>query len=208
MKGLSGLMSQLGAAVTTEKKMDLNAWLEERAANCRRIADGKQGEDRAGWLEDAAYFDAAREAAEGAARWKRAAEANIGENVELRQLLQNMEAARDFALKENMRLRNENFALRQLAKPETRRVVAESMQKLGARLAELLTNDLAPMPWVLDQCNDKGVCVKDSRGEDLYFEDFGGISDEMSSGQREHIIERARLFAQWLVAFSNDRAGA
>src|SRR5574337_1608527 len=94
-----GLMRQLGAAVTTEKKMDLNAWLEERAANCRRIADGKQGEDRAGWLEDAAYFDAAREAAEGAARWKRAAEANIGENVELRQLLQNMEAARDAALR-------------------------------------------------------------------------------------------------------------
>src|SRR5574337_1452485 len=130
--------------------MDLNAWLEERAANCRRIADGKQGEDRAGWLEDAAYFDAAREAAEGAARWKRAAEANIGENVELRQLLQNMEAARDFALKENMRLRNENFALRQLAKPETRRVVAESMmQDLNQMYLSALTNDLAPMPWVL-----------------------------------------------------------
>lgn len=74
-------------------------------------------------------------------RWKKAAEANIEENVQLRLLISDMEAARDFALKENMRLRNENFALRQLAKPETRRVVAESMQKLGARLAELLDED-------------------------------------------------------------------
>lgn len=74
-------------------------------------------------------------------RWKKAAEANIEENVQLRLLISDMEAARDFALKENMRLRNENFALRQLAKPETRRVVAESMQKLGERLAELLDED-------------------------------------------------------------------
>lgn len=41
----------------------------------------------------------AAEAAEEAARWRKAAEANIGENVELRQLLQNMEAARDAALR-------------------------------------------------------------------------------------------------------------
>lgn len=82
------------------------------------------------------------------------------------------------------------------------------MQYLNQMYLSALTNDLAPMPWVLDQCNEKGVCVKDSRGEDLYFEDFGGIPDEMSSGQRERIIERAKLFAQWLVAFSNDRASA
>ena len=37
--------------------------------------------------------------AEEAARWKKAAEANAEENVELRQLLQNMEAARDAALR-------------------------------------------------------------------------------------------------------------
>ena len=82
------------------------------------------------------------------------------------------------------------------------------MQDLNEMYLSVLTNDLAPMPWVLDQSNDKGVCVKDARGEDLYIEDFGGIPDEMSSGQREHIIERSKLFAQWLVAFSNDRAGA
>ena len=63
------------------------------------------------------------------------------ENAELRQLLKNMEAARDAALRESMRLRNENFALRQLAKPETRRIGAEPLQKLGARLAELLDED-------------------------------------------------------------------
>lgn len=37
--------------------------------------------------------------AEEAERWKKAAEANIEENVELRQLLRNMEAARDAALR-------------------------------------------------------------------------------------------------------------
>lgn len=36
--------------------MELVHWLEERAANCRRIADMKHGEDRAGWMEDEAYF--------------------------------------------------------------------------------------------------------------------------------------------------------
>ena len=82
------------------------------------------------------------------------------------------------------------------------------MHDLNQMYLTALTGDLAPMPWVLDQCNDNAVCVKDSRGEDLYFEDFGGITDEMSSGQREHIVERAKLFAQWLVAFSNDRADA
>lgn len=82
------------------------------------------------------------------------------------------------------------------------------MKDLNEMYLDVLARDLAPMPWVLDQCNEKGVCVKDSRGEDLYFEDFGGIPDEMSIGQREHIVERAKLFAQWLVAFSNDRVGA
>lgn len=31
-------------------------WVDERRQNCLRIADGKLGEDRHGWLEDAQYF--------------------------------------------------------------------------------------------------------------------------------------------------------
>ena len=46
------------------------------------------------------------------------------------------------------------------------------MKDLNEMYLDVLARDLAPMPWVLDQCNEKGVCVKDSRGEDLYFEDF------------------------------------
>jgi hypothetical protein len=82
------------------------------------------------------------------------------------------------------------------------------MQQLNEMYLSALTNHLAPMPWVLDQCNDSGVCVKASNGETIFFEDFGGIPDEMSSGMREEIMERGRLFGQWLVAFSNDRTGA
>lgn len=36
--------------------MELVDWLNERAANCRRIAADKRGADRTGWLEDEAYF--------------------------------------------------------------------------------------------------------------------------------------------------------
>jgi len=42
--------------------MKLRDWLREREMNARRIASGKQGEDRAGWLEDAEYFKRAAEA--------------------------------------------------------------------------------------------------------------------------------------------------
>lgn len=36
--------------------MDLIDWLEERRANCERIARTKTGDERIGWLEDEAYF--------------------------------------------------------------------------------------------------------------------------------------------------------
>lgn len=42
--------------------MDLKNWLKERELNARRIASGKTGHDRDGWLEDAAYFKAAHDA--------------------------------------------------------------------------------------------------------------------------------------------------
>ena len=34
-------------------------WLKERRANCLRIAASKTRQDRAGWEEDAKYFEAA-----------------------------------------------------------------------------------------------------------------------------------------------------
>lgn len=37
----------------------LSRWLHERRENCLRIAAGKPESDRAGWLEDAKYFEAA-----------------------------------------------------------------------------------------------------------------------------------------------------
>ena len=42
--------------------MKLMMWLKERDANARRLAAGKTGADRAGWMEDAGYFRAAVEA--------------------------------------------------------------------------------------------------------------------------------------------------
>lgn len=34
-------------------------WLSERRDNCLRIANAKTGQERAGWLEDLSYFEAA-----------------------------------------------------------------------------------------------------------------------------------------------------
>lgn len=59
-----------------------------------------------------------------------------------------------------------------------------------------------PLPWYLDQCNDSGVCVKDSRGETVFFDDFGSIPDEMPSGQAERIRAGSTALALWLVAVS------
>lgn len=38
---------------------ELIKWLCERLENCQRIAAEKTGDDRIGWLVDAAYFEAA-----------------------------------------------------------------------------------------------------------------------------------------------------
>lgn len=44
---------------TTTAVGEVIEWFEERRANCIRLAEGKEREDRLGWLEDATYFEAA-----------------------------------------------------------------------------------------------------------------------------------------------------
>ena len=44
--------------------MKLTMWLKERELNARRLAAGRTGADRAGWLEDADHFQAALAAVE------------------------------------------------------------------------------------------------------------------------------------------------
>lgn len=51
---------------------DVTAWLRERLDNCQRLAARKAGTDRAGWLEDAAYFTAALNAVSSLERCREA----------------------------------------------------------------------------------------------------------------------------------------
>jgi hypothetical protein len=42
--------------LSARKPLSLLAWVEERLANCERLAATKKGCDKFGWLEDAAYL--------------------------------------------------------------------------------------------------------------------------------------------------------
>jgi hypothetical protein len=51
----------------SEQSMTLIEWLYERLDNCNRLAKEKRGADKAGWIEDASYFEAAIDMASDAA---------------------------------------------------------------------------------------------------------------------------------------------
>lgn len=62
----------------------------------------------------------------------------------------------------------------------------------------------APMPWYLEQDNDSGICVKDSTGETVFFEDYGSVPDEAPSGVLEGVVGRARALGRFLVEWSEN----
>jgi hypothetical protein len=49
-------MNQESPYIAAEKDAVIK-WLRERRENCKRIAQGKLGDDRRGWLVDAEWFD-------------------------------------------------------------------------------------------------------------------------------------------------------
>jgi hypothetical protein len=51
--------AEVAAKIDALCASDVLEWLTERLQNCKRIAETKAGDERDGWLEDAAYFSAA-----------------------------------------------------------------------------------------------------------------------------------------------------
>ncbi len=50
---------KVAAMIDDLDRADVRTWLEDRLANCLRLAARRSGTDRDGWLQDAAYFAAA-----------------------------------------------------------------------------------------------------------------------------------------------------
>ena len=59
-------------------------------------------------------------------------------------------------------------------------------------------------PLVLEQDNSRGVCVKDCRGDTVFYEDFS-FPDEMGVAAVERMIEQSRATAHFLVEFSESK---
>ncbi len=61
---------------------------------------------------------------------------------------------------------------------------------------------LCPLPWVLDQDNSKGVCVKDNCGQIVFFDDFSEPPPEVPGYVVSNAIMRSKYLANFLVAWS------
>jgi len=64
---------------------------------------------------------------------------------------------------------------------------------------------LCPPPWVLDQDNSKGVCVKDNIGQIVFFDDFSEPPPEIPAYIVGDAILRSRMLAHFLVEFSESQ---
>lgn len=75
--------------------------------------------------------------------------------------------------------------------------------QLGALDAANRLKEIHPMPWYLEQSNDRGVCVKDCRGETVYAEYFEERGrDDFTDAHPTYEALRAQAFASFLVRIS------
>jgi len=81
-------------------------------------------------------------------------------------------------------------------------------QSLLTKLEILRT--AAPMPWYLDQDNNEGICVKDSTGETVFYEDYGCVPDEHPNRSEllDAVVNRARALGRFLVEWSGTARAA
>jgi len=67
------------------------------------------------------------------------------------------------------------------------------------KFKELL--ELSPAPFYMERNNAEGVEVRDCRGRTVFAEEFC-FPDEFKAHQREDVVNRAVILAQFLVALS------
>ncbi len=96
---------------------------------------------------------------------------------------------------------------RQRARHESdkRREVFWNLHFAGCIREDTLRSDLiqlCPVPWILDQDNNKGVCVKDNIGQIVFFDDFSEPASELPGNVIADAIFRSRMLAHFLVQWS------